>query len=63
MTQLYWHFLAAHEDRFMGNQRMSLVMGGLRKRSVEKRKVDAQVYQKVTHALAEGRKMLPAEFK
>ena len=63
MTQLYWHFLAAHEDSFMGNQRMSLVMGGLRKRSVEKRKRDAQVYQKVTHALAEGRKMLPAEFK
>ena len=63
MTRLYWNFLAAHEEKFSVNQRMNIVMGGLRKRSMEKRRVDAEVYQTVTHALAKGRKLRPAEFQ
>ncbi len=58
-SDLYWAFLARHEDRLDGVRRMSLPLSSLRRRSKEKRGADARVFREVSRALGRGDRITP----
>jgi deoxyribodipyrimidine photolyase-related protein len=60
IASLYWDFLARHEGALAGNQRMSLALGGLRRRDPDARAADARVRAAVTDALGRGEPVTPA---
>lgn len=60
LTPMYWSFLARHEPELARGQRMSLALGGLRRRDPALRAADARVFEAVADALAEGRAATPA---
>ncbi|TVQ92096.1 MAG: deoxyribodipyrimidine photolyase [Deltaproteobacteria bacterium] len=55
ITDLYWAFLARHEPRLRHNPRMSLALGGLKRRSPQRREADRRVFEHLREALAAGR--------
>ncbi|MEM6730236.1 MAG: cryptochrome/photolyase family protein [Myxococcota bacterium] len=54
ITRLYWAFLARHRDELANNNRLRIIMGSERKRSDDKKKVDAAVFEYVSDTLAAG---------
>ena len=59
LTDLYWAFLARHEERLDGLRRMALPLASMRKRDPERRDLDGQVFDWVTETLAEGEALRP----
>lgn len=54
ITRLYWAFLARHEAKLAGNERMKLVLAQLRRRSAQDRDEDAAVFERVSRRLDDG---------
>ena len=61
ITNLYWAFLARHEDQLAENHRMRMPYASLRKRAQDKRVHDAAVFETVHEALQAGRALTPEE--
>jgi len=61
ITRLYWSFLARNEAVLGEVDRMKLVMGSLRKRSDDKRRIDADTLEWVQRALAAGQPLDPGD--
>ncbi len=61
VTHLYWAFLARKEKLLAKNHRVRPVMASLGRRSDEKRKEDARVYEKVRGRLADGETITPED--
>ncbi len=59
ITHLYWHFLERNAGRLEGNPRMNLVLGGLAKRSMDKRSRDRAVFEWVSEVLGAGGRLDP----
>jgi deoxyribodipyrimidine photolyase-related protein len=57
ITSLYWAFLARHAGSLSGNARMRMPLAAMRKRSVQQRRRDQQVYRGVRGLLAAGRRV------
>ena len=62
VTPLYWAFLARHEPELRGNPRMRLALASLRKRSVERRRRDAEIFEAVSQHMRAGRELDPTLF-
>ena len=54
VRSLYWAWMARHEERLRDNPRMSIPLQALKKRAAELRSEDANVFARVTEALARG---------
>ncbi|TVR66339.1 MAG: deoxyribodipyrimidine photolyase [Gemmatimonadales bacterium] len=54
ISDLYWAFLARHEEALKGNRRMSLPLGSMRRRSAGKKEADRRVFEAVRGALDRG---------
>ncbi|MFT7077370.1 MAG: deoxyribodipyrimidine photolyase-related protein [Planctomycetota bacterium] len=63
ITHLYWAFLARHAGELEGNQRISMPLRSLAKRSEEKRAADARVFDHVAGTLADGGMLSPEGVK
>ncbi|NNE06940.1 MAG: deoxyribodipyrimidine photolyase [Gemmatimonadetes bacterium] len=61
ITRLYWAFLARKEKLLSGNHRVGQAMASLRKRSAEKKKEDARVFETVRARLAKGEPVTPED--
>ncbi|MFK7931641.1 MAG: FAD-binding domain-containing protein, partial [Myxococcota bacterium] len=59
VTPLYWAFLARHQEALSTNQRMSLALGGLKRRSPERRQQDARTLEIVRGAMDAGDVLTP----
>lgn len=59
ITDLYWAFLERHRGQLADNQRMSLVLGGLRQRGPERKASDARVFAHVREQLGRGSQVTP----
>lgn len=62
ITNLYWAFLARHEDALKDNVRMALPLKSLTKRSGNQRDRDERVFSRVNAVLASGDALKPREF-
>ncbi len=60
ITRLYWAYLARHEEKLEGNQRLLPVLRGLPRRSAEERALDAKTFDLVSAALDTGKRLTPA---
>ncbi|MEO1172565.1 MAG: deoxyribodipyrimidine photolyase, partial [Myxococcota bacterium] len=54
VTRLYWAYMSRHRPELDGNHRLRMMMASERKRSDDKKRVDQEVYDYVTSALAAG---------
>lgn len=54
VTHLYWAFMHRHRPELDGNHRLRMIMASERKRSDEKKKADAAVFDYATECLAKG---------
>ena len=54
LSNLYWAYLARHADVLETNPRMPAIYAALRKRSGQKRRQDAEVFDRVLTALSAG---------
>lgn len=54
ISELYWAFLARHEEALKGNRRMSLPLASMRRRSTGKKEADRRVFETVRSALDRG---------
>ena len=59
MTSLYWAFLERHLDPLSTNPRLRIILGSLRRRSAEKKRVDAACFESVSSALQQGLRVQP----
>ncbi|MCR9244639.1 MAG: cryptochrome/photolyase family protein [bacterium] len=59
IRELYWAFLARHEEQLRGNRRLAVPLANVRKRSAEKRARDAEVFEAVSDRLAAGKVVAP----
>jgi deoxyribodipyrimidine photolyase-related protein len=59
LTPLYWAFLARHEGRLAGNQRMLMPLRSLARRDRAKREEDARIHARVVEELSGGRRLSP----
>ncbi|MEM6703638.1 MAG: cryptochrome/photolyase family protein [Acidobacteriota bacterium] len=59
ITPLYWNYLDRHQERFQGNQRMSLVLRNVAKRSEEVKDRDRALRIWVQETLGRGEELLP----
>jgi deoxyribodipyrimidine photolyase-related protein len=57
VTPLYWAFLGRHREALSGNRRMNLPLASERKRSDERRRSDARVFERVREILEAGEKV------
>jgi deoxyribodipyrimidine photolyase-related protein len=60
LTRMYWAYLARHHDALAETGRMVMPLAALRKRSAPDRAADAEVFARVSAALADGRPLDPA---
>lgn len=63
MTNLYWRYLKTHGPHFAKNQRMSLVMGSLRRRSDDQYREDEIIFQTMSLALRRAEHLNPERWK
>lgn len=61
VTPLYWAFLARHADQLGVNQRMSLALGGLKRRSPERQAHDARIFALLRERLMAGEPVRPSD--
>jgi deoxyribodipyrimidine photolyase-related protein len=61
LTQLYWAFLARHEQRLAGNQRMLMPLRSLARRDPAKRREDARIHAVVVEVLVRGARLSPRD--
>lgn len=61
LTQLYWAFLARHEQRLAGNQRLAMPLRSLARRDPAKRRDDARIHALVVAALSRGQRLSPKD--
>jgi len=54
ISDLYWAFLARHQEVLKGNRRMSLPLASMRRRSAGKKEADRRVFQAVRSVLDNG---------
>ncbi|MEZ5288546.1 MAG: hypothetical protein R2712_27815 [Vicinamibacterales bacterium] len=61
VTPLYWAFLDRHRNALGENPRMRLPLRSLDKRPADRRAADAALFDAVTAALADGRRLDPSQ--
>ncbi len=61
ITNLYWAFLARHEQQFEGNPRLRLPLASLRRRDGKRRDHDAEVFRWARDTLGAGAMLHPAD--
>ncbi|MDX1972806.1 MAG: deoxyribodipyrimidine photolyase, partial [Candidatus Sumerlaeia bacterium] len=54
LPQLYWAFLARHQDKLEKNPRLSMPYASLKKRSAAKRQEDERIFESVRSTLQKG---------
>lgn len=59
ITPMYWAYLQRHATALAGNPRMLVPLAALRKRSASARAEDQRTFERVSAALAEGRRLSP----
>ena len=59
LTPMYWAYLARHEEKLSDNPRLRVIYGSLRRRSQEKRRQDAAVFEHVSTTLAQKESTQP----
>ncbi len=59
ITPLYWAFLARQTERLKGNQRMSIPLAAVRKRTPAQRAADRATFEQVSATLAAGEPLEP----
>jgi deoxyribodipyrimidine photolyase-related protein len=59
ITSLYWAFIARHEKPLGSNPRMQIPLAAMRKRSLQTRRRDRQVYETMRQLLGAGRRAMP----
>lgn len=61
ITRLYWAFLQRKRQRLEANVRMAMPMRSLAKRNAEQKKLDREVFARVSATLAEGGQLAPGK--
>jgi deoxyribodipyrimidine photolyase-related protein len=59
LTPLYWAYLERHREGLEGNQRMSLPLATLRKRSPAEKANDLKIFETTRQTLAAGKRLRP----
>jgi len=59
ITPMYWAFLARHDAKLAGNQRLKLPLAAARKRSPAQREADRATFERVSQALQRGQELEP----
>ncbi len=57
ISPLYWAYFERHKDAFAGNHRLAMTLRTLSKRSEEKKKLDRETFENVTHTLSQGKSL------
>ena len=61
LTPMYWAFLGRHRDVLQGVDRMKLPMASEARRAPEKKRSDAEVFERTRAALARGEELVPEQ--
>jgi deoxyribodipyrimidine photolyase-related protein len=62
LTSMYWGFLNEQEQKLSGNRRMGLMLGMMRKRSDDQKKMDQSILERVRRELQRGNRLNAEEF-